>query len=199
MRPCVTIERMENKCPFCDKINPPSASVCESCNCKLPMGNQVEMRPAPVPRSGPNPLAGKLGGLFGRRPPVQAPPRKNPACLDSCVKQTGIGCGILVFFLVFLPLSCTILSPKPKVVPVVFDSTPTPVPTLVAAPLSEFPVVGATSAPVAATEKGEVWVNDSTKIYHFPNSRWYGNTNNGHYSSEAAAKAAGHRAAENGQ
>ena len=30
-----------------------------------------------------------------------------------------------------------------------------------------------------------VWVNAATGIYHYPGTRWYGNTNQGEFMSEA--------------
>ena len=52
-------------------------------------------------------------------------------------------------------------------------------------------------APVASASV-RVWVNTKTGVYHFPGERWYGNTKEGEYMSEAAAKKAGYRATENG-
>lgn len=45
----------------------------------------------------------------------------------------------------------------------------------------------------------QVWVNTKTGIYHYPGTRWYGNTEEGEYMSEKQALADGFRAAENGQ
>lgn len=41
----------------------------------------------------------------------------------------------------------------------------------------------------------QVWVNTSSRVYHCPGTRYYGNTKAGRYMSESAAIAAGHRAA----
>lgn len=46
---------------------------------------------------------------------------------------------------------------------------------------------------------GQVWVNDKTNIYHFPGTRFYGKTKQGHYASESEARASGATAAQNGQ
>jgi hypothetical protein len=42
-------------------------------------------------------------------------------------------------------------------------------------------------------------VNLDSGVYHYPGERWYGNTKNGQYMTEAAARKAGYRPTENGQ
>jgi DNA uptake protein ComE-like DNA-binding protein len=52
------------------------------------------------------------------------------------------------------------------------------------------------SATTAAPEKGMVWVNLESKVYHKEGSRWYGKTKSGKYMSESDAIKAGYRAAK---
>jgi hypothetical protein len=40
-----------------------------------------------------------------------------------------------------------------------------------------------------------VWVNTSSRVYHCPNTRWYGNTNNGKYMTQQEAQSKGYRPA----
>ena len=47
--------------------------------------------------------------------------------------------------------------------------------------------------------KGMVWVNTATKVYHYEGDRWYGNTKEGKYMTEADAIKAGYRASKEGQ
>ena len=53
----------------------------------------------------------------------------------------------------------------------------------------------AKAAQAAPVEPSRVWVNTSSRVYHCPGTRYYGNTARGEYLSEAAAEAQGHRPA----
>ena len=44
--------------------------------------------------------------------------------------------------------------------------------------------------------KGMVWVNTSTGVFHHEGDRWYGNTKEGKFMTEAEAQKAGYRAAK---
>ena len=50
-----------------------------------------------------------------------------------------------------------------------------------------------------SSESRQVWVNTATGVYHYPGTRWYGNTKQGKFMSEADARAQGYRPARNGQ
>ena len=54
-------------------------------------------------------------------------------------------------------------------------------------------------AQATAAKSVTVWVNTNSGVYHYPGERWYGNTKEGKYINEAAARAEGDRATENGQ
>jgi hypothetical protein len=49
------------------------------------------------------------------------------------------------------------------------------------------------------SDNHKVWVNTPSGVYHYPGTRWYGNTNQGEYMSEADALASGYQPARNGQ
>ena len=50
-----------------------------------------------------------------------------------------------------------------------------------------------------SSESLQVWVNTASGVYHYPGTRWYGNTKQGKFMSEAEARAHGFRLARNGQ
>jgi hypothetical protein len=65
--------------------------------------------------------------------------------------------------------------------------------------LASTPEVRPKNAPQANTHGPLVWVNTNSGVYHYPGTRWYGNTVAGRYISEEDAIAEGDRPAKNGQ
>ncbi len=76
-------------------------------------------------------------------------------------------------------------------VPAATATTTGPTPRVVAKPIT--PDTGVAAPP----EKGDVWVNLESKVYHKEGSRWYGKTKSGKYMSEDDAVKAGYREAKN--
>ncbi len=70
------------------------------------------------------------------------------------------------------------------------------VPAATIAKIRPLVTVGGSGDTTAAPEKGMVWVNLESKVYHKEGSRWYGKTVNGKYMTEADAIKAGYRAAK---
>jgi len=56
----------------------------------------------------------------------------------------------------------------------------------------------ASTSAQAPPEKGMVWVNTKTGVYHREGDPWYGKTKNGKYMSEADAQKAGYRPSKSG-
>jgi len=105
------------------------------------------------------------------------------------------------------PAPSPTVAPKPAAAP----ATPAPAPTASAPPTpASRPVSTTTANPVGANEYSTeaqakarcpadtvVWVNLTSKIYHFSGTRNYGNTKSGAYMCEGSTAAAGMRAAKN--
>jgi len=58
------------------------------------------------------------------------------------------------------------------------------------------PAEGGETAVRVAPEKGMVWVNTATRVYHYEGDRWYGKTKQGKFMNEQDAIKAGYRAAK---
>lgn len=87
-------------------------------------------------------------------------------------------------------------APKPTAAPPAAPATPktTPAPAPAASPRA--PSAPAATAAQQPPVKGMVWVNLSTKVYHKEGDRYYGNTKNGKFMTEADAIKAGYREAK---
>ncbi|WP_428485235.1 DUF3761 domain-containing protein [Rhodopila sp.] len=77
-------------------------------------------------------------------------------------------------------------SPSPTPSPLIGSTKPS---------LASAPATGptGTTAPKAGGGTGQVWVNNTSKVYHCPGTRYYGKTKNGAYMAQSAAEAAGDR------
>lgn len=76
------------------------------------------------------------------------------------------------------------------VAPAAVPAAATPAPVAKSAPINS----AAAQVPAPAAGSGKVWVNTRSKIYHCEGTKFYGNTKEGEYMSEADAQAKGYNA-----
>lgn len=101
-----------------------------------------------------------------------------------------------------IPTAAAPAAPPPAAAPAPAPTAAAPAP----APMAPAPMAPRPAAPMTASEAQAhascpadtvVWVNTRSGIYHFKGTHNYGNTKQGTYMCETAAKGAGDRAAEN--
>jgi hypothetical protein len=101
-----------------------------------------------------------------------------------------------------IPTAAAPAAPPPAAAPAPAPAAQAPAP----APMAPAPMAPRPAAPMTASEAQAhascpsdtvVWVNTKSGIYHFKGTHNYGNTKQGTYMCESAAKTAGDRAAEN--
>ncbi len=101
-----------------------------------------------------------------------------------------------------IPTAAAPAAPPPAAAPAPAPAAQAPAP----APMAPAPMAPKPAAPMTASEAQAqascssdtvVWLNTKSGIYHFKGTHNYGNTKQGTYMCESAAKSAGDRAAEN--
>ena len=132
--------------------------------------------------------------------PADAPAGTTGACKDgsysSAAEKKG-ACrghkGVKEWYAAEAPAAAE--SAKPQAAPA---AAATPAPVAPAAPAKTAKAGGGaftpTATPAPGGGPGMVWGNDSSKVYHCQNDKWYGKTKHGEYMTEADAKAKGFHA-----
>lgn len=199
---------MENKCPLCNKLNPQGEWVCESCGAELP-AKRLQQAPRstqpaqalPPWRPSHRQQPGSAGGV------VVTDQEKRKRDATNIKQLSVIAVGFVLFFFYCMNsaerakrdrykdysptnTTLTVSTQQPSVQPTVPPTQVRLNPSSPSTPRSS----NLSSQSAGAGLAPRVWVNTNTGVYHYPSGRWYANTQEGEFMSEAEAKERGYRA-----